>query len=71
MILILFADDMVPYSNNRFGLQRGLNKFHEYCEHLGFEVNVDKTKCIVFKNVWKKNSLVRWTFDGQEVETVT
>ena len=54
MILILFADDMVLFSNNRFGLQRGLNKFHEYCEHWGLEVNVDKTKCMVFKNGGKK-----------------
>lgn len=71
MILILFADDMVLFSNNRFGLQRGLNKFHEYCEHWGLEVNVDKTKCMVFKNGGKKNKLDRWTFNGQEVETVT
>ena len=71
MILILFADDMVLFSNNRFGLQRGLNKFHEYCEHWGLEVNVDKTKRMVFKNGGKKNKLDRWTFNGQEVETVT
>ena len=71
MILILFADDMVLFSNNRFGLQRGLNRFHEYCVHWGLEVNVDKTKCMVFKNGGKKNRLDKWSFNGQEVETVT
>ena len=51
MILILFADDMVFFSDNRFSLQRCLDKFHEY---------VEKTKCMVFKNGGKINNLEKW-----------
>ena len=71
MILILFADDMVFFSDNRFGLQRSLDKFHNYCEHWGLEVNVEKTKCMVFKNGGRKNKLDKWFYNNQEIETVT
>ena len=71
MILILFADDMVLFSDNRFGLQRGLDKFHEYCNDWGLEVNVEKTKCLVFKNGGRKNRLDKWYYNGNEIETVS
>ena len=71
MILILFADDMVFFSDNRFGLQKSLDKFYDYCANWGLEVNVEKTKCMVFKNGGKKHKFDKWYYNGQEIETVT
>ena len=44
LALLLFADDMVLFSHNRFGLQAGLVKLNEYCNNCGLIVNVEKTK---------------------------
>ena len=48
--IILFADDMVIFSRSRHGLQNGLNCLNDYCDRWGLTVNVDKTKCVAFKN---------------------
>ena len=71
LILLLFADDMVLFSDNRTGLQAGLNRLHEYCSHWGLVINVVKTKCLVFRNGGKKNALDKWYYNGEELETVT
>ena len=62
---------MVLFSENRFNLQVGLNKLHEYCNKWGLLVNVDKTKCLVFKKGGKKSILDKWHYNNQEIETVT
>ena len=69
--LLLFADDMVLFSSNRFGLQAGLDRLLEYCNNWGLVVNVEKTKCLVFKKGGKKSVLDKWYYDGAELETVT
>ena len=70
MILILFADDMILLSESKNGLQRGLNKLHSYCVDWGLDVNVDKTKCLVFKNGGKINKNEKWYYNGELLETV-
>ena len=71
LALLLFADDMVLFSDNRFGLQAGLNKLYDYCKDWGLIVNVEKTKCLAFKKNGKKSILDKWHFNGEEIETVT
>ena len=46
---LLFADDMVIFSNTRKGLQNGLDALYEYCVNWGLTVNVQKTNCVAFK----------------------
>jgi hypothetical protein len=48
MILLLFADDMVILVTNSSDLQTSLNKLYEYCYTCEIQVNVDKSKCMVF-----------------------
>lgn len=69
--LLLFADDMVLFSSNRFGLQAGLDRLLQYCNNWGLVVNVEKTKCLVFKKGGRKSILDKWYYDGFELETVT
>ena len=71
LALLLFADDMVLFSDNRFGLQTGLDKVYEYCNNWGLIVNVEKTKCLVFKKNGRKNVLDKWFYNGEEIETVS
>ena len=70
LALLLFADDMVLFSDNRFGLQRGLDKLYEYCNNWGLIVNVEKTKCLVFKKNGRNSVLDKWFYNGEEIETV-
>ena len=45
---ISWADDLVLLSTSKEGLQKCLNKLSSYCKKWGLEVNVDKTKTMVF-----------------------
>ena len=71
IILLLFADDMVLFSDNRVGLQKGLDRLHSYCIDWGLQVNIDKTKCMVFKHGGKTNILDKWFYNGNAIETVS
>ena len=62
---------MVLICDTREGLQSGLNKLYEYCNNWGLLLNVDKTKCLVFKKGGKQNALDKWYYNGQGIETVT
>ena len=66
---IIFADDMVLLSDNRKGLQRGLDKLSDYCSAWGLTVNVSKTKCMAFKKNGKISKLDSWTYREEKLET--
>ena len=48
--VLLFADDMVLFSNNPDELQTLLNRLHSYSSHWGLKVNTAKTKVCVFRS---------------------
>ena len=71
IILLLFADDMVLFSESRQGLQQGLNRLYNYCVDWGLNVNASKTKCLVFRKGGKSNSKDKWFYDNEPLETVS
>ena len=48
LIVLLYADDTVLLANNEIDLQRTLNEFNKYCRTWKLNVNIDKTKVVVF-----------------------
>jgi hypothetical protein len=68
IMLLLFADDMVVMAETAENLQESLNRVCEYCEKWGLEVNVEKTKIVVFRKRGKVAS--QWYFDTELVEVV-
>ena len=48
-ILMLFADDMVILGKSPSDLQNSINLLHKYCKIWGLEVNIEKTKIVVFR----------------------
>ena len=44
----MYADDLVLLSETSEGLQECLNRLNDYCNTWGLEVNVNKTKTVVF-----------------------
>ena len=61
---------MILQSESKNGLQWGLDELHSYCVEWGLDVNVDKTKCLVFKNGGKINKNEKWFYNGEIIETV-
>ena len=61
---------MVVFSETRAGLQKGLNSLDKYCSSWGLTVNITKTKCVAFRNGGKIGKLDKWTYRGEELETV-
>ena len=52
--LLLFADDMVTFSEDPMELQTLLEKRHVYSSKWGLRVNIRKTKICVFETVEHK-----------------
>jgi hypothetical protein len=48
LFVILYADDTVILTDTKEGVQNALNIFQSYCEIWKLEVNVNKTKVVIF-----------------------
>lgn len=48
MLILLYADDTVLLAESSEGLQNALNAFHTYCKQWKLNVNVEKTKILIF-----------------------
>ena len=44
LYLLLYADDIVIFSNTSEGLQKGLDIPNDYCQKWKLTVNIDKTR---------------------------
>ena len=70
LILLLFADDMVIFGDDQYDLQNSLNMLGEYCKRWGLEVNIDKTKVMVFRKRGRVGQNIRFYYDNQTLEIV-
>ena len=69
--LLMYADDMVIFSDSEEGLQEALNNLDFYCKKLGITVNTRKTKIVVFKKGPISENTGHWTYRDQELEVVS
>ena len=46
---LLFADDLLILSETKEGLQHSLNNISNYCDNWQLDINVNKTKSMIFK----------------------
>ena len=68
--LFLFADDAVLFSDSPQGLQSSIDNFFLYCEKWKLEVNVEKTKTMIFKKGGQLNCNIQFYYNGSQLETV-
>ena len=66
--ILMFADDIALLSHSAEGLQAQLDILAEFCKPRGLEVNVQKTKVVVFEKV--KSSSPAFVFSDQRIEQV-
>jgi len=65
---LMYADDMVVMSTSKEGLQSALDDLHSYCREWKLEVNVEKTKVVIFTNK-KKRLPQTWTMGEKSIES--
>ena len=58
------------FSETEQGLQAGLDILHDYCQSWKLEVNIQKTKVIVFRKGGILPRNLRFVYDGQNIEIV-
>ena len=68
--MLLYADDIVIFSNTADELQLGLDILAEYCARWKLKVNVSKTKTLIFRNGGLLPQDLVFTYDGDPVEIV-
>ena len=68
---LLYADDLVLLSSTKVGLQHLINRLSQYCKLWLMQVNVSKTKVMVFKSGGGKLAKHEsWHLDGKPLEVV-
>ena len=67
---LLYADDIVLLSNSKSGLQHSLNILSTFCNNWKLQVNVAKSKVIVF-NSNGKTYQNDFSYNGNSLETVS
>ena len=53
---LMYADDLVILSRSKFGLQRCLHQFNGWCNKWMMQINLKKTKIMIFQKITRKNS---------------
>ena len=69
IILLLFADDLVLIAKSAKDMQMLLNKMHSYCTEWKLNVNINKTKVMIFSKK-KGNCNVEFKYGNNVLEVV-
>ena len=67
---LMFADDIVIFSESVNGLQNALNKLQSYCNDWQLSINVNKTKIIIFNKGGRSISKNKFFYGLDEVNIV-
>ena len=70
LFLLLYADDIVIFSESEQGLQEGLNILEAYCDTWKLTVNVNKTKITVFRKGGRMARNMQFSYKLNEIEIV-
>ena len=66
---IIWADDLLLLSDSEKGLNNVLMKLEDYCKQNEIEVNLEKTKCMIFNKTGRLLRKLFW-FGNKRLETV-
>ena len=70
ILSLMFADDMSLMSLTPTGLQRSLNTLANSVKELGLQINMDKTKIIIFRKGGIIAEREKWHLNGENIEIV-
>lgn len=66
--LLLYADDTILIAEDKESLQKSLDDFERYCKHWKLNINVEKTKIMIFGS--KSNNQHRFKIGNSNLEIV-
>ena len=69
--VLLYADDMVLCADTVRDLQNAINKLEMYCKEWKMDVNMKKSKVIVFRNGGPLKKGEQWYFNQEKIEIVS
>ena len=69
LLVLLYADDTIIFSDDRDQLQDALNVFDDYCKKWHLTVNIEKTKIVIFSK-GRANRDYRFKFRDALIEIV-
>ena len=70
LIILLYADDTVIFSDNGDGLQYAVNTFNEYCDKWRLTVNAAKMKIIIFNSRGRPKPTTKFILKGADIEII-
>jgi len=68
---LLYADDVVLFSESETGLQCALDKLHAFCEKWKLPVNLKKTKVMIFNKLGRIFKNMNFTFGTDTIDIAT
>ena len=71
LLALLFADDVSSFNDTVIRLQRQINCIEEFCNIVGMQINLDKTKIVVFRNggILKQSEV--WYYNNEKIAKVS
>ena len=66
LLILLYADDTIIFSDNKENFQKCLNEFHDYCQMWKLNINFSKTEIIIFNS--KKNDNFEFKIGGHVIK---
>lgn len=70
LYLLLYADDIVIFSETSVGLKKGLDILADYCDRWKLTVNTNKTKIMVFRKGGTLPKDINFSYNGKTIEIV-
>ena len=70
MFLLLYADDIIIFSESAEGLQTGLDILKDYCDKWKLIVNTNKTKIMIFRKGGTLRRNLNFEYNGKNIEIV-
>lgn len=71
ILMLMFADDIALVADTVAGLQNHLNALKKHCLEWKLNVNVEKTKVVIFKNGGCPSKNEKWFYNDKKIETVS
>ena len=66
----LYADDVSNFSETAIQLQHQIDCIEQFCNAVNMNINLDKTKIVVFSNGGDLRHYETWTYNGRPIQSV-
>lgn len=71
LFLLLYADDIVIFSESAEGLQNGLNILYDYCQKWKLKVNPNKSKVMIFRKGGRLAQNIVFNYGNSTIDIVS